>query len=212
MTTPSTTPTTTTTNDQRRVIYTIGHSTHTLDKFCALLVQHQIKRLVDIRRYPGSRRLPHFNQDALQDALYAHGIRYDHLEHLGGRRGEIVAGSDNDGWRVRAFRAFADYARYSSAFAHDLAYLERIARDGRTAYMCSEHTHLQCHRRIISDYLLARGWRVQHILANGLVLPHTYTSWARVEGVRVAYPCDHGAHDHQSRQPSLFDSAVETRP
>lgn len=169
-------------------IYTIGHSTLDIASFLALLTRHHIETLVDIRHYPASRRCPQFNQDALAASLAAVGIRYAHLVALGGRRHQIIAGSGNEGWRVAAFRAYADYA-LTPAFADGLARLEAIARRGATAYMCAEATHYKCHRRIVSDWLLASGWNVQHIiLPTGALEPHVYPEHAEVIDETVRYP------------------------
>lgn len=196
------------TDDQqpRPRIYTIGHSTLPIERFLALLTQHQIELLVDIRHYPWSRRNPQFSQWALQNALYAQGISYTHLGDLGGRRSQIVAGSGNEGWRVSAFRAYADYATYSPAFGQALETLMSVARHWPTAYMCSEHTHLKCHRRIVSDYLLALDWDVQHIASNGTLASHVYTEHAEVSEGRVRYPAQHKA---EAENLSLWSLARE---
>jgi uncharacterized protein (DUF488 family) len=181
-------------------LYTIGHSTLESEQFITLLMRHGIRTLVDVRHYPASRRLPHFSQEALAQALAEQGIAYVHLRDLGGRRHQIIAGSGNDGWRVAAFRAYADYAAHSPAYLTALAHMEALARhSGPTAYMCAEHTHLKCHRRIISDYLLARGWDVQHIQSNGKLEPHVYTTHAHIgDGGHVRYPAIQAGHAQPS--------------
>lgn len=180
-------------------IYTIGHSTQDIEHFLALLTRHHIETLVDIRHYPASRRCPQFNQAALAASLSEVGIGYTHLVALGGRRHQIIAGSGNDGWRVPAFRAYADYA-LSPEFRHGRETLEAIARRSVTAYMCAEVTHYKCHRRIVSDWLLASGWDVRHILASGALEAHTYTSHAKPQttyGVTcVRYPTVHACGGH----------------
>ncbi len=100
-----------------------------------------------------------------------------------------MEGSGNEGWRLEAFRAYADHA-LTEEFARGLAQLEALAVEAPTAYMCAEHTHLRCHRRIVSDWLKARGWDVEHILADGRLEPHAFTGFARVVGGRVTYPAE----------------------
>lgn len=177
-------------------IYTIGHSTHDSDFFLALLRQHGVTELVDIRHYPTSRHCPQFTQAALVKTLATAGITYTHLLALGGRRHTVVADSGNEGWRVAAFRSYADYA-LSDSFAAGLAQLEAIGRRGVTAYMCAERSHYQCHRRIVSDWLLALGWDVRHILATGASERHVYTTHAHITIVggapRVRYPAVSGS-------------------
>ena len=116
-------------------IWTIGHSTRTIEEFVGLLRHYQIEILVDVRHFPGSRRLPHFNKDALHDALAAVGIRYEHLVELGGRR-PVRSDSRNVAWRNTSFRGYADYME-TQAFHDGIEHLLEIARAGRTAIMCS---------------------------------------------------------------------------
>ena len=167
-------------------VHTIGHSTHDLETFLALLERHGIERLVDIRRFPGSRRLPHFARDPLAAALEARGIDYVHLEALGGRR-RPVPGSPNGGWRAEGFRGYADHMA-TAEFAGGLERLQALARERPTAFMCAEADVHRCHRRLTSDALLARGWWVGHIGPRGEVRAHELTPWAVVQGTRVAYP------------------------
>lgn len=168
------------------VIYTIGHSTHSLETFVGLLRKHEIKTLVDVRSYPGSRKFPWFGRKELEVTLP---IRYVWLgESLGGRRRGLVEGSGNEGWRVEAFRSYADYASYNPSFLKGLEELEWLAREQRVAYMCSEYTHHKCHRGIVSDWLAARGWEVQHILSNGGLERHQMASFAVVRDGSVWYP------------------------
>lgn len=169
-------------------VYTIGHSTHALETFVRLLETHAIQTVFDIRRYPWSRHSPQYNQEALAASLAARGIGYRHEVRLGGRRHGHVDGSGNEGWRVASFRSYADYASTDPVFLDGLQSLERAAHVARLAYLCSEQTHYQCHRRIVSDYLLARGWRVLHIRPNGTLVAHEFTSHASVQGVDVRYP------------------------
>jgi len=166
-------------------IYTIGHSTHSLAEFVEMLLSFDIRALVDIRHFPGSRRYPHFNKENLTSDLPDAGISYFHLVGLGGRR-KVEKDSKNTRWRNDAFRGYADYMG-TTDFELAAASLETIARQQPTAYMCSEAVWWRCHRSMVSDYLKARGWRVFHIMAVGKVDEHPFTSPARIVGDRVVY-------------------------
>ncbi len=149
------------------IVYTVGHSTRTIEEFIALLRDAGVARIVDVRRFPASRRHPHFNDSTLAALLEDAGLDYHHMPALGGRRGRKTPGpSRNDLWTVDAFRHYADYAE-TPAFAAALGELETLARERPTAYMCAEAVWWQCHRRLITDYLLARGWNVVHLLGPG---------------------------------------------
>ena len=167
-------------------LWTIGHSTRSLEAFVELLRGHGIQRLVDVRRFPRSRRHPHFNTDALAEALPAAGLAYRHLPGLGGFR-RARADSRNAGWRNASFRGYADYMQ-TDAFAAELATLLEEARAGRTAYMCAEAVPWRCHRSLISDALVARGVEVRHILGPAPAELHALMAGARVEGTHVVYP------------------------
>lgn len=170
-------------------IYTIGHSNHSLEEFIGLLKAHEIETLVDIRSYPGSRKFPWFGQEELTSSLPRWSIHYRWLGlTLGGRRRGVVEGSGNEGWRVAAFRSYADYACFNPAFLKGLGELEWLVEQSRVAYMCSEYTHHKCHRGIVSDWLAARGWEVQHILSNGKLEQHTLTPFAVARDGMVVYP------------------------
>jgi uncharacterized protein (DUF488 family) len=147
-------------------VYTIGHSTRSTEEFLAILRDAAVTCVVDVRRFPASRRHPQFNRDALAAALALAGIDYHHMPALGGRRGTKTGPSRNGLWKVDAFRNYADYAE-TAAFGSALDELEALARERATAFMCAEAVWWQCHRRLIADYLLARGWRVVHLLAPG---------------------------------------------
>jgi len=149
------------------VVFSIGHSTRAIEELIAVLADADITCLVDVRAIPRSRRHPHFNSDQLARSLSEAGIEYHHVPSLGGRRSARKGvASRNTLWRVAAFRNYADYAE-TPAFAEALAELERLARERPTAYMCAEAVWWRCHRRLITDYLLARGWDVIHLLAPG---------------------------------------------
>jgi uncharacterized protein (DUF488 family) len=151
-------------------VYTIGHSTRSLEELIGLLKEAGADSLVDVRSYPRSRTNPQFNSDVLAGALERTGIGYRHMKALGGRRGAQDLGrpSPNGLWRQDAFRNYADYA-LSPAFGAALGTLRAMARDTRAAVMCAEALWWQCHRRIIADYLLAAGDEVLHILGPGKI-------------------------------------------
>jgi uncharacterized protein (DUF488 family) len=170
------------------ILYTIGHSTHPLASFIDLLKSHEIAALGDIRRFPSSRKFPHFNREDLSAALAHSGIEYHWLEALGGRRGKTKQqDSPNAGLRNESFRNYADYMA-TTAFQTGIAQLLEIAARKRTAYMCSESVFWRCHRRLVSDYLLAQGISVEHIMPSGELRPHTLTSGAVIRDGKVTYP------------------------
>lgn len=164
-------------------VFTIGHSTRDLETFIALLDEHSVDILVDVRAFPGSRRYPHFNKDNLLQTIPKAGIRYEHVLALGGRRKKIKgdAPSLNIYWEHPAFRSYADYA-LGDEFRTGLAQLEQAALEATCAIMCSEAVWWRCHRRIITDYLLADGIPVFHIMAEGKADPATMTEAARAAG------------------------------
>jgi uncharacterized protein (DUF488 family) len=168
-----------------RVVWTIGHSTHSLDEFLALLHSFNIQLVVDIRSYPGSRRYPHFNKEALQISLTQNNIRYLHLKELGGRR-KADPNSINTGWRHEAFRGYADYMQ-TSDFKKGIDELQQLALHRRTAYMCSEAVWWRCHRSMVSDYLKSIGWTVLHIMDKEKAEEHPYTSPARIVNGKLMY-------------------------
>jgi uncharacterized protein (DUF488 family) len=169
-------------------LFTIGHSTQSLEKFLALLGQHDIELLADIRRFPGSRKFPQFNQEPLAAALQAAGIEYRWFEILGGRRGKAVHRSpQNLGLRNDSFRNYADYM-LTADFRQGIDKLLATAGEKRTAMMCSESVFWRCHRRLVSDFLLAKGTAVRHIMPSGELRPHTLTAGAKVTDGELAYP------------------------
>jgi uncharacterized protein (DUF488 family) len=166
----------------RVTIWTIGHSTRTIDDFLAVLAAHGIETLVDVRRFPGSRRLPQFGSEALAATLAAHGVGYRWIEALGGRR-RPAPDSPNDGWRNDAFRAYADHIA-GEEFARGLTELLDLAAASRTTIMCAELLWWRCHRRLISDVLTSLGHDVRHIRDAGDAERHELTPPARlVNGV-----------------------------
>jgi uncharacterized protein (DUF488 family) len=167
-------------------IFTIGHSTHPIEEFLALLSQHEILALADVRSYPTSKRWPHFNQDELQRALERAGIEYRWFKSLGGRRHSKDSESPHTAWQIPAFRSYADYAE-SDGFRAGLEELIALGEQQRTAYMCSEGLWWRCHRRIISDHLIVRGWTVMHIMPTGKLTEHSLPDFARVVDSRLVY-------------------------
>lgn len=166
-------------------IYTIGHSTRDIDSFIELLLQHNIKILVDVRRFPGSRKFPHFHKDSLAKSLKAQNIEYLHLEGLGGRR-KPIKNSKNTAWRNISFQAYADYME-TQDFQEAIMELSDIAKQNTTAIMCSEAVWWRCHRALISDFLKVKGWNVQHILSKTQTQPHPFTSPAKVIDQQLFY-------------------------
>jgi hypothetical protein len=167
-----------------RTVHTIGHSTRPLEVFVTLLEDHRIQVLVDVRRWPTSRRFPHFRGEALAEALHRRGIGYVWREDLGGYR-RPQPGSPNTGWKVGAFRAYADFM-LTEAFEHTLQELEAMAAERRICLMCAEASPWRCHRQLLADAFVVRGWNVRHITDRGCPA-HRLTPFARVEGTRILY-------------------------
>ena len=167
-------------------IWTIGHSTRTIDEFISLLKENEIKLLGDVRAWPGSKRYPQFNKESLAESLTAHGISYEHFPELGGKR-KSEPDSRNTAWRNASFRGYADYME-TEQFQKGIARLLDLAAEaGPTAIMCAEAVSWRCHRSLIADYLKARGMEVLHILGANKVEPHPYTSAARIVNGELSY-------------------------
>jgi uncharacterized protein (DUF488 family) len=166
-------------------LWTVGHSTRTIDEFIELLNSFQIKLLVDVRSFPGSRRYPHFNRESLQQSLADVGIVYEHHPDLGGRR-RPQPGSLNMAWRNESFRAYADYME-TDEFREGIERLIKAAATRPTAIMCSEAVWWRCHRSLISDYLKVQGYQVIHIMGVGKSEEHPYTSAARILDGELSY-------------------------
>ena len=187
-------------------IWTIGHSTRTIDEFISLLKANGIKLLVDVRAFPASKRYPQFNKEALAESLIAQGIRYEHFPELGGKR-KSKPDSRNTAWRNVSFRGYADYME-TEQFQKGVERLLAFARsdpesfrdrncDGweavtpcPIAIMCAEAVWWRCHRSLIADYLKAGGVEVLHILGANKVDPHPYTSAARIVNGELSYAAD----------------------
>jgi uncharacterized protein (DUF488 family) len=170
-------------------LYTIGHSTRSLDELLEALKAHQIQTLVDIRAFPMSRRLPQFNCDSLAQTLPAAGIRYVWIKALGGYRKKILDESPHIALRNKSFRNYADYM-LTPEFEQAISELVTLAENARTAYMCAERIYFRCHRMLVSDWLVAHGHEVLHIDTTGPVRPHKLMSEARMIEGRLIYRGD----------------------
>jgi uncharacterized protein (DUF488 family) len=178
-------------------VFTAGHSTRSIDEFVAILREAGVTRIVDVRAFPASKRHPQFNKSSLAAALEDAGVDYQHMPALGGRRGTKKTGASRNGlWKVDAFRNYADYAE-TPAFAAALDELEALARERPTAFMCAEAVWWQCHRRLIADYMLSRGWTVVHLLGAGQRQEATLTPGALPQADRTIW--------YRAPQPGLLD-------
>lgn len=169
-------------------IYTVGHSTRSFDEFVDLLRSHGVAAVADVRLIPGSRKFPHFGSDFLAEHLPGRGIAYLPFKQLGGRR-RAAADSPNMGWRNQSFRGYADFMQ-TDAFTRGLEELMVAARSRRTTTMCAEAVPWRCHRSLIGDALLVRGWEVLDIMTDKKATPHKLTSFASVNGTTITYPAD----------------------
>ena len=170
-------------------LYTIGHSTRTIEELIAPLQAHSIHTSVDIRAFPMSRRLPHFNRENLEKSLAEAGIHYAWIKELGGMRKKSLAESPNTALRNASFRNYADYM-LSSEFEQAMAELIALAENSRTAYMCAERVYFKCHRMLVSDWLVAHGHEVLHIDNEKPAKPHKLIAEARMEDGRLIYRGD----------------------
>jgi len=169
-----------------RTLWTIGHSTRPIEELITLLETHGIARLADVRTIPKSRFNPQFNQTRLQHSLEEAGLAYAHEPALGGLR-KLRPESLNQGWKNASFRGFADYMQ-TEAFEQALEKLMASARKAQTAIMCAEAVPWRCHRSLIADALVSRGWTVRHITSLKKADPHELTAFARIEEGRLTYP------------------------
>jgi len=171
--------------DNSTTIWTVGHSTRSLDEFTSLLIAHDITALVDVRSFPGSRRYPHFSKSALSQSLPSHRILYEHNSDLGGRR-RPSASSKNTAWKNASFRAYADHME-SEEFRKGIEALLELATSNRVAIMCAEALWWRCHRSLIADFLKVNGVEVIHIVDNNKTEEHPYTSAARIVDGELSY-------------------------
>jgi uncharacterized protein (DUF488 family) len=167
-------------------LYTIGHSNRPLEDFLDLIAAHGVGGIADVRAFPSSRRWPHFNREALAEALNAAGVSYDWLPDLGGRRQQGRRDSPHTAWTVATFRNYADYTE-TGEFARGLDQLLAPARQHRTAFMCAEALYWQCHRRLIADRLVVMGCCVLHIQTRDRAVDHRLPDFARVVDGRIVY-------------------------
>jgi uncharacterized protein (DUF488 family) len=170
-------------------LYTVGHSTRSLDDFIETLHAHQIQTLVDVRAFPMSRRLPQFNRESFENSLPAAGIRYVWMKALGGYRKKVREDSPHLALRNASFRNYADYM-LTPEFEKTMAELVALAESSRTAYMCAERVYFRCHRMLVSDWLVAHGHEVVHIDGTGPVKPHRLTTEARMVNGELIYRGD----------------------
>lgn len=196
-------------------VLTVGHSNHPLDRFLALLARHGVEALVDVRRFPGSRKHPHFNRDNLAASLQEAGVAYHWLEALGGRRPRQRDESPNGGLENQSFRNYADYM-LTDAFRAGVESLLEVARAKRTAVLCAEGLFWQCHRRLVSDFLTANGVPVQHIMPAGELRPHTLTRGAVTDvdrGLKEGHFCAmRWGHDELPADPQFAICSPRRRP
>lgn len=170
-------------------LFTIGHSTRSLEDLISALKAHHIQTLVDIRAFPASRRLPQFNRESLEQSLPAAGIQYVWMKSLGGYRKKILEDSPHIALRNQSFRNYADYT-LTAEFERAVLDLIALAEQGRTAYMCAERVYFHCHRMIVSDWLVAHGHEVLHIDGAGPVKKHALTAEGRMVDGRLLYRGD----------------------
>lgn len=168
-----------------RTIHTIGHSTRTMEVFLGLLQAHRIELLVDVRRWPSSRRFPHFTRDSLGNTLKENGMDYLWRGDLGGFR-KPSPESPNTAWKTGAFRAYADFMM-TQDFEAIMQEIERLAESQRTAVMCAEAVPRRCHRQLLADAFLVRRWSVRHILESRCE-EHQFPPFAIPDGTKILYP------------------------
>ena len=167
-------------------IWTIGHSTRTIEEFISALQANGIKLVADVRLLPGSKRYPQFNREELARSLNEGGIGYEHFADLGGRR-KARKDSRNTAWRNASFRGYADHME-TAEFVSGIARLQEMANShGATAIMCAEAVWWKCHRSLIADYLKADGVAVIHIIDASKAEPHPFTSTAAIVDGKLSY-------------------------
>ncbi len=168
------------------LIFTVGHSTRSLDELVEILRAHGVERLVDVRTIPRSRHNPQFNRESLSKALHNRRLSYRHMKALGGLR-HARTDSINTGWRNASFRGFADYMQ-TPAFEEAVEKLIELAEQKPTAIMCAEAVPWRCHRSLIADALTVRGYEVRDLMSATNAKRHTLMPMAKVHGRQVTYP------------------------
>lgn len=171
-----------------QTVFTIGHSTRTIEEFIELLEINGVKQLVDIRTIPRSRHNPQFEQKTLEKSLTSYGVDYVYLRELGGLRPK-VKNSINMGWHNESFRNYADYMQ-SEEFTEAVKSLMKLSTEKPTVIMCAEAVPWRCHRSMVGDALVVRGIRVCDIMSKTSTKDHELTSFAAVEGTKLTYPTD----------------------
>ncbi len=171
---------------KQATVYTIGHSTHSIEEFIGMLAAHGIGQVVDVRTIPKSRHNPQYNSEVLSGSLKNADIDYIHMPALGGLR-HAKKDSPNKGWENASFRGFADYMQ-TTEFEEGLLKLNELAGKRKTAIMCAEALPWRCHRSLIADALTVRGITVMDIMSRTSAKPHTMTPWAEVKGTTITYP------------------------
>ena len=177
---------------ETKTVFTVGHSTRSMDAFLALLIKNKVDLVVDIRTIPRSRHNPQFNKENLPQPLSAAGIEYRHMPGLGGLR-HALNNSPNMGWDNASFRGFADYMQ-TPEFEENLQELIQLIQGETIAIMCAEAVPWRCHRSLIADALAVRGVKVEHILSENSLKPHSLTPFAKIEGTKIIYP------EHEAQQ------------
>jgi len=172
--------------EQGLTVFTIGHSTRTLEEFTQLLKTYGVTLLVDVRTVPRSRHNPQFNKEALPVSLKPEGVRYVHMPEIGGLR-RPKRDSVNLAWRNMSFRGYADYMQ-TKEFTDNLLKIVALARENCLALMCAEALPWRCHRSLISDALVVRHVKVQHIISATSTITHELNEMAQVEGTKITYP------------------------
>ena len=167
-------------------VLTIGHSTRTAEEFVKLLEAYGVSLMVDVRSVPRSRHNPQFNKEALPDYLKHFGIRYMHLPDIGGLR-HPKPNSVNNAWTNPSFRGYADYMQ-TQEFIDSILKIVALAKENRLALMCAEALPWRCHRSLISDALVVRHIRVEHIIGLNSTIRHELSEFAHVEGTKITYP------------------------
>ena len=185
--------------DPELTVFTIGHSTRTLDEFVDLIDAYGVTLVVDVRSVPRSRHNPQFNKETLPDSLKLAGVKYVHMPDIGGLR-RAKSDSVNTAWKNKSFRGYADYMQ-TKEFTEQLLNLMLLAQENRVAIMCAEALPWRCHRSLISDALVVRQVNVKHILTRDKAIKHRLCEWARVEGTKITYPL----YTKETTQKSLLD-------
>lgn len=187
-----------------KTVFTVGHSTRTLNEFVNLLETYEVTLVTDVRSVPRSRHNPQFNKESLPDSLKLADIKYVHMPDIGGLR-RPKSDSLNTAWKNKGFRGYADYMQ-TKEFTEQLLNLIALARENTIAIMCAEALPWRCHRSLISDALVVRQVKVKHILCTDNIVEHRLSEWAHVEGTKITYPL----YTKETPQKSLSDFRAPT--